>query len=212
MNVNALKRPAVLITVAVVVVLAVIWWFVWMSPEGTKLNTVNSQNSQLQTQLTTLNIELQQAQKQAAKVQQYAGYLSMFAAAVPPIPEAPQLTTELADLANTTNVHLVSLSDDTTVVGTPLSTIPLSMDIEGPRQNCIAFLQGIYNPTLITRLITISAFNPAPVSAGSGGVDVLKPSSAAYTVTISGTAYFDPEIDPLAANATSSTTTTTAAG
>ncbi len=210
MNVNALKRPVVLITVAVVVLLAALWWLLWMSPESNKLNTIDAQQQQLTEQLSTLNLQLQQAQQQASKVKQYAGYLSMFAAAVPPIPEAPQLTTELANLANTTNVHLVSLSDDTTVTGTPLSTIPLTMTIEGPRQDCIAFLDGIYNPNLISRLITISSFAPSPLNGSTGGVDVLKASTAAYTVGLSGTAYFDPEIDPLGAS-TAGTTTTTAA-
>ncbi len=211
MNLNSLKRPVVLITVGAVVLLAVLWWLLWMSPEGNKLNTVNAQQVQLQNQLTSLNLQLRQAETQAAKAQQYAGYLSMFASAVPPIPEAPQLTTELANLANTTDVKLVSLSDDTTVAGTPLSTIPLTMNIEGGRQNCIAFLQGIYNQSLITRLITISSFTPTP-TGNAGTVDVLKPSSALYTVAIAGTAYYDPEIDPLASTSASTTTTTAASG
>lgn len=210
-NLDALKRPFVLITVGALILVAVLWWFLWMTPEASKLNTVDAQQTQLQSQLNTLNLTLQLDRKQAAKVKKYAGYLAMFAAAVPPIPEAPQLTTELATLANVTNVHLVSLSDDTTVPGTPLSTIPLTMSIRGPRQNCIAFLQGIYNDKLIARLITVTAFTPTPVSAGAGGANVLRASLAPYTASITGTAYYDPNIDPSASTA-ASTTTTTAVG
>lgn len=210
-NLNAFKRPVVLITVGAVVLVAVLWWLLWMSPEANKLSTVNAQQSQLQSELSTLNFQLQQAERQSAKVKQYAGYLSMFAAAVPPIPEAPQLTTELASLANATSVHLTSLSDDTTVAGTPLGTIPLTMNIEGPRQDCIAFLQGIYNPKLIARLITVDSFVPAPVTSPPGGANVLKPSLAAYTATITATAYYDAAIDPTAPSGLS-TSTTAAAG
>ncbi len=210
LNANALKRPIVLITVGAVLVLAVLWWLLWMSPEGSKLNTVNAQQAQLQSRLSILNQTLQRDEAQAPKASQYATYLSMFAAAVPPLPEAPQLTTELANLANATNVHLVSLSDDTTVAGTPLGTIPLTMSIQGPRQDCIAFLQGIYNPKMITRLITVSSFTPTP-SSGSGGVNILKPSNALFTAAITGSAYYDPQIDP-SLGSTSTTTTTAVAG
>lgn|GEM_PF-1176850 len=205
MNLNALKRPTVIIPVVVVLVLAALWWFLWMSPEASKLSTVNAQQSQLESQLSTLNLTLQTDKAQAPKISEYAGYLSMFAAAVPPLPEAPQLTTELADLANATSVHLVTLSDNTTVVGTPVDTIPLTMTIQGPRQNCIAFLNGIYNPKMIARLVTITSFTPSPVSAGAAGVNVLKPSGATYSVAMSGLAYYFPEIDPSAGSVTTTT-------
>lgn len=212
LNLNALKRPLVLITVGVVILVAVLWWVLWMSPQGNKLSTENAEESNLTGQLQTLNATLQRDQAQAAKVQLYAGYLAMFASAVPPVPEAPQLTTELADLADATNVKLITLTDDTTVTGTPVSTIPLTMQIQGPRQDCLAFLAGIYNPKMITRLITINSFTPTPLNAGPGGANVLKPSDAVYTANISGNAYFDPTIDPSAASGTVTTTTTAAVG
>jgi Tfp pilus assembly protein PilO len=207
-NLNSFKRPAVLITIAAVILVAALWWFLWMQPEGNKLSTAQTQETQYSTTLNTLKDELIVDRNQAAKVKQYAGYLTMFSAAVPPIPEAPQLTTELANLADTTNVKLTSLSDDTTLTGTPLSTIPLSMDVQGGRQACIAFLQGLYNSNLMPRLITVDSITPSPVRAGN--VDVLTPSNAQYNLSISATAYFDPSIYPSApASATSTTTTTT---
>jgi Tfp pilus assembly protein PilO len=212
MNLNALKRPLVLITVGVVILVAILWWMLWMSPQGNKLNTANAEQANLNGQLQTLNATLQHDKAQAARVQLYAGYLGMFAAAVPPVPEAPQLTTELADLANATNVKLTTLTDDTTVAGTPVSTIPLTMEIQGPRQDCLAFLAGIYDPKLITRLITINSFTPTPLNAGPGGVNVLKPSDALYTANIAGNAYYDPEIDPSATSGTVTATTTAAVG
>ncbi len=212
-NLNALKRPFVLLTVGALILVAALWWLLWMAPEASKLTTVQAQETQLQSQLNTLNITLQLDKRQAAKVKLYAGYLAMFAAAVPPIPEAPQLTTELANLANVTNVRLTSLSDDTTVPGSPLSTIPITMNVQGPRQNVMAFLQGIYNQSLIARLITVSAFTPTPTGGGSGSSspNVLRPSLAPYTASITATAYYDPNIDPSAAT-TAATTATSAVG
>ncbi len=205
-NLNALKRPVVLITVAVVILVAVLWWFLWMQPEGTKLSTAQSQQAQYNTTLQTLKSQLIEDQNQAAKAKLYAGYLATFAAAVPPIPEAPQLTTEIANLANTTNVKLTSLSDDTVVVGTPLSTIPLTMNIAGSRQSCVAFLQGLYNATLMPRLVTVDSIAPTPSRQGG---NVLLPSTAPYTFAITATAYYDPSIYPSAGTSSVSTTTTT---
>ena len=133
LNINALKRPVVLITVAAVVIAAALWWVEWMSPEGNKLSTENSELSTLNGQLTTLKVNLAVAKSQEAKVAVYAGYLSMFEAAVPPLPEQGQLTTELSNLANATKVNLLTLSDDSSVIGTPLGTIPLSMEVQGLR-------------------------------------------------------------------------------
>jgi hypothetical protein len=86
------------------------------------------------------------------------------------------------------------------------------MQIQGPRQDCLAFLAGIYNPNLITRLITINSFTPTPLNGRPGGVNVLKPSDALYTATIAGNAYYDPEINPSATNGTVTTTTAAAVG
>lgn len=205
-NLNALKRPVVLITVGAVILVAILWWFLWMKPEGNKLSTAQSQQAQYQTTLSNLKDQLIVVQGQAAKAKLYASYLGMFAAAVPPIPEAPQLTTEIATLADTTNVKLTSLSDDTVVAGTPLSTIPLSINVTGGRQACMAFLAGLYNSKLMPRLITVSAITPTPKNPTG---DVLVPSNAPYTLAITATAYYDPNIYPSTGSSSVSTTTTT---
>jgi hypothetical protein len=58
---------------------------------------------------------------------------------------------------------------------------------------------------MITRLITVSGFTPAPLASGG---DILKPSNAQFSASIIGTAYYDPEIDPSASTSTTATTTT----
>jgi Tfp pilus assembly protein PilO len=208
LNINALKRPVVLITVAAVVIAAALWWVEWMSPEGNKLSTENSELATLNGQLATLKVNLAVAKSQEAKVAVYAGYLSMFEAAVPPLPEQGALTTELSNLANATKVNLLTLSDDTSVVGTPLGTIPLTMEVQGSRQNIVAFLTDIYNPTMLARLVTVTGFTPSAVNATASGVNILQKSNTLFNASITGLAYFDAAINPSGAQASSVTTTT----
>jgi Tfp pilus assembly protein PilO len=197
MNFDLIKRPVTLITVGSVVVLALLWWVVWMSPQGSKLSTVNSQISTLTIQYNTLEATLTTDKQQSAKVDLYAGYLKMFSIAVPEVPDAGGLTTALATLADSISpaLHITSITDDTMVVGTPLSMVPLSLQLTGPRQDCFAFLNDLYNPLKMPRLITVTSFEPQPANSASPE-DILKTSSQMYTVSLVGSAYFDAAIDP----------------
>jgi Tfp pilus assembly protein PilO len=196
-NFDAVKRPVTLISIASVLLLALLWWFLWMSPQGAKLSTVNTQIQTLTNQDQILQATLATDRQQSAKVNLYAGYLKMFSAAVPEVPDAGGLTTALATLADSISpaLHITSITDDGAVAGTPLGTVPLSLQLTGPRQDCFAFLNDLYNPAKMARLITISSFEPAPSSTATPE-DILKPSMQIYNVSLVGTAYFDADIDP----------------
>ncbi len=208
-NLDFVKRPVILISVAAVIVLAGVWWFAWMSPQGSKLSTVNANVAQLQQKYSQLQETLRVVEHESKLESKYAGYLATFSAAVPPTPDAPQLTTQLAALANETHVTLTSLSDDSVLAATPVSEVPINITIKGSGSQCLNFLKGIYQ---MDRLITISAFTPTPSdSAGSGSsVNVLSPGNAGYTFALTGDAYYYADIDQLAPSTSSATTTTAA--
>jgi Tfp pilus assembly protein PilO len=209
---DSLKRPVTLITAGSVIVLALLWWFMWMTPQSANLATVNAKVTGLsaedQTDLATLAADRQYS----SKVGLYAGYLKMFSTAVPEVPDAGGLTTDLATLADSISpsLHITSITDDTTVPGVApslLGTIPLSLELNGPRQDCFAFLSDLYDQSKFVRLVTVSNFAPTPLGSATG--DILKPSTELYSVAITGSAYYDPAIDPGAPAPGSSTTTTT---
>ncbi|MGH9293330.1 MAG: type 4a pilus biogenesis protein PilO [Acidimicrobiales bacterium] len=197
LNLDLLGRRAVLISVAAVVVILLVWWFAWMSPQGAKLTSVNAEATTKQQQLTSLEQVLQQSEHDAVLAKEEQKYLNKFTAAVPSLPEAGPLTTELFNLSKRTGVALGSLADDTTAApatGSLLSTIPLSISITGPHDHCNAFLQGLYS---LTRLVTVQTVSPSPqTGAGSSGapLSVLTNDKTPYSMAISATAYFSPEI------------------
>ena len=47
-NLSALKRPFVLVTVGGLILVAALWWLLWMTPEASKLTTIQAQQTQLQ--------------------------------------------------------------------------------------------------------------------------------------------------------------------
>ena len=57
-NFDLLKSKVVLIVTASVLVLLLVWYFAWMSPEGAKLNTVQQQVTTDSAMVQSLNAEL----------------------------------------------------------------------------------------------------------------------------------------------------------
>jgi Tfp pilus assembly protein PilO len=205
LKLDFVKRPRTLITIAGVLVLLLGWWFFWMTPQSAKLTTVDTQISTLQSKYQGLQITLKTDESQSAKESLYAGYLKMFAQAVPEVPDAGGLTTDLAALADSIspNLSILSITDDTTVAGTPLGMVPLTLSIKGPRNDCFTFLDDLYNQSKFPRLITVSAFTP---TASSGVSAILKNGTEPYNLSLTGDAYYDANIDP--ALGTPPTTTT----
>ena len=186
---DTIKRPAVLISVAAVIVLAGVWWFAWMSPEGTKLSQENTQTVQLSNQLQQLDVTLAKDKAQSLQVTQYAKYLNMFATAVPPLPEQAQLFTQLATLANTDKVTMeaVNVPSLGTALGTDVSELAITFTVNGKYEDCLTFLESLYK---LPRLLTISNFLPSPLG-GSTGSNVISPKKGTpYSFVITGDAYY----------------------
>ncbi|MGH9169675.1 MAG: type 4a pilus biogenesis protein PilO [Acidimicrobiales bacterium] len=211
--VETLRRPAVWITVAATIIVAIIWYFAWMSPEGNKLSTEQAQESQLHTQLQQEKQVLAEYRTNQENLGTYNKLLGTFSTAVPPSEEAGPLATEIAALANSTGVDLTALGVPPTATaltnssGTDsgLYSVAVSIDVSGKWSQCMKFLNGIYT---FPRLITVQSFSPAAVASSgpSTTIDLINPPpNTVYDFTMSGTAYFSAAVSGLA------TTTTTLA-
>lgn len=186
MNLDVLKRPAVFGTIAGVIVLLVIWWFAFMSPEGSKLSSVKAQDASLQSQIAQLNTTIAGLQAQSRLVPSELPYLAKFTTAIPDLPESGVLTEQLFNLMHSTKTFISSLSDSQTASsGSGYSTIPVVITVTGSHDSIVAFLAGLYS---LPRLVTIQ--NVAFGSSASQQSGILSPSkSPGFTATISATAY-----------------------
>jgi type IV pilus assembly protein PilO len=183
-NIDLLKRPAIFGTIIGVLVIALIWWFAWMSPEANKLANVNSQATLAQTQITQLTATVASLKEQSALLPSEVPYLAHFEVAIPNLPESGVLTSQLAQLAHTTGSTISSLSDATVVPSGAYSVIPVSIVIGGTHNGIEQFIKDIYT---MPRLLTISSISLTPPGTQP---DLNKSSNApGFSATISADAY-----------------------
>jgi len=201
LNLEAIKRPTFLISIGGVILLAALWWFLWMSPQGSKLATVHTQIAGLQQQLKTDQLQLAIVKQESKIVKQNAAYLARFSNAVPSTPDQQVLTTQIYNLATATGVQLTNFSDNTLTAPAKagLGTIPVQISIGGTHKQCLAFLDKLYDGTTLPRLVTVATFTPTPAAAtgtgaGSAGnpTSVLAHDTLPYSFTISAIAYYYP--------------------
>jgi type IV pilus assembly protein PilO len=189
---SLIRRRAVLVSVAGIVVIALAWWFAWMGPEGHKLVAVRQQQTSDQQLQLQLDLQLIALKAEAKQVHAAAPFLRTFEAAIPSSPDAPDLVVSVYNLATKDGVNLQSITDDSVnSSGLGYATVPVSLAVAGPHDAVLAFVNGLYG---LSRLVTIQS-----VSLGGNG-NLNASNSAAYTASISATAY------------TTQVTTTTIAG
>jgi Tfp pilus assembly protein PilO len=185
LNLALLKRPPIYGTIVGVIVVALVWWFAWMSPEGTKLSSVHAQQQQLQGQVGTLNATIGALKVEASQVPAILPYLAFFQSAIPPLPQSGDLTTELYNLSLKTGTFISSLGDSTTNATTGgYSVIPVQIQLTGTEAGVLNFIKGIYS---LQRLVTIQTLSLQPPG---GGANLLKPTNAqGFSASIGATAY-----------------------
>jgi Tfp pilus assembly protein PilO len=190
-DVSVLRRPRIMATIGVLLLVLGIWYFAWWSPEGHKLSSVQQQQLSAQQKVNSLQTTLNVIEHERAVVQKYRNFLTFFGSEVPVQPEQGQLVSMLGRLENSDGVQVASIDDSTTsppASGTALSTVPVSISVTGPHSRVMKFLADLYG---LPRLITIQSVQPSPTSgAGNGAYDVLRNDSVPFSLTISGTAYF----------------------
>jgi Tfp pilus assembly protein PilO len=201
LNLEAIRRPTFLISVGGVILLALLWWFLWMSPQGSKLATIHTQIAGLQQQFKTDETQLALVKQESQIVKQNAAFLTKFSNAVPSSPDQQVLTTQIYNLAKQTGVQLTSFSDNTLTppAKAGLGVVPVQISITGTHKQCLAFLDKLYVGSTLPRLLTVDTFTPTPAAAtgtgaGSAGkpISIVASDTLPYSFTIAAVAYYYP--------------------
>ena len=186
-NLDLLKSKVVLFVTLGVIVLLIVWWFAWMSPEANKLASVNQQVANDQTTVTRLGTELAGLKVEKNLVLHELPYLKKVTTAIPPTEDPPGIVDSINTLANQTNCDLLSVTpaDTPSPSGTPgLSVITVSISLSGVHGDVFTFLRNFYK---MKRLMTI---NSVSLSPSSSNANILAGGDGQqYTVTITADAY-----------------------
>ena len=187
-NLDLLKSKVVLMVTGAVIVLLIVWWFAWMTPESNKLATVQQQVTTDQGTVTQLNTELIGLKAEKKLVLKELPYLKKVTAAIPPTEDPPGIVDSLNTLANQTGCDLLSVtpSDTPSASGTVgLSVITVTLSISGPHSNVFAFLRNFYK---MKRLMTINTVQLSPGSSTSANI-LAGGDGQKYGMTLSANAY-----------------------
>ena len=186
-NFDLLKSKVVLIVTGAVIVLLIVWWFAWMTPESNKLTAVRQQVTADQGNVTQLNLELVSLKAEKKLVLSELPYLKEVRAAIPQTEDPPGIVDSLNSLANQTGCDLLSVtpSDTPSASGTAgLSTIGVTFSVTGIHSDVFAFLNGFYK---MKRLMTI---NSVSLAAGGTSANILAAGDGQkYTMSITAAAY-----------------------
>jgi Tfp pilus assembly protein PilO len=195
LNLDLLKSKVVLIVTAAVIVLLLVWWFAWMTPESSKLTSVQAQVATDQASVTRLNLELIGLKAESKLVLKELPYLKKVTAAIPPTEDPPGIVDNLNTLASQTGCDLLSVTpaDVPSASGTAgMSVIPVTFTVSGVHSSIMSFLNGFYS---MKRLMTISTLSLSPsgtgpniLAAGDGQQYSMSVTADAYTTYVTPTA------------------------
>ncbi len=187
-NLDLLKSKVVLIVTGAVIVLLIVWWFAWMTPESNKLTTVQAQVASDTSTVTQLQQELIALKAEKKLVLSELPYLKKVSTAIPPTEDPPGIVDSLNTLANQTGCDLLSVTpaDTPTPSGTTgLSTINVTLSVSGTHSEVFAFLNGFYS---MKRLMTIGNVNLSAASAALANI-LAAGDGQNYSMSLSATAY-----------------------
>jgi Tfp pilus assembly protein PilO len=164
-----------------VLVLALVVYMAWISPEGSKLTSLKNRESQqasLESELIGLEHEKQNITATCAK-------LATDISEIPATPQVDNFLNQVTNLAvqsgdpNTPSISVTSAAGS--VKGTTgVTPVAVSLSLGGTYDQMAQFLSGLYT---FPRLFTINGANLAGGSAAVGG-------TSQYTLNLGGDIYF----------------------
>lgn len=199
-------RTPFIIGVAAVVV-AVVVLLAWISPEGHKLSTLDSQKQLLSTQEESLQAEIVTLQHDEDQKVTNCGTLDTLLKEVPPTLDEAQFVLDVGQLASSSGASTPSITWGAATAGTGVDTVGVTVTVAGAFGQVMNFVQGI-DGSAFARLFTVSTFTVgAPGSNGGGGggsssnpvvvgTSLQSPSTANYQVSLSGDIYYSPTQTP----------------
>lgn len=177
-----------LLTALGALVVAIVVYAAWISPEGGKLSSLHAQQTQLQSQQQHLQIELATLQRDKAHLASNCAELTKDLTQIPGVPTVDaffQQVTALAVSAGDPNTPSISVTQSPTAAGTT-KVVTVDLTLTGTYGQMSAFLHGLDTfPRLFT--VTTITVNGGPLAIGGAAVDG---NTGGYNLTLAGNIYY----------------------
>lgn len=180
-----------LLTALGVIVVVVVVFLAWISPEGSKVSNLRSEQTQLQGEQTQLQIRIASLKREKADLGPTCATLTKDVTAIPGAPDVDsflQQVTALAVASGDPNTPSISITQAAASTGTAagVTTVAVQLTMEGTYGQMSDFLGGLYT---FPRYFTISSVSVSGGSVSDGG-SAPSPSTPNYSLSLSGNIYY----------------------
>jgi len=172
-------------------VLAIVVFLAWISPEGSKLASLQTKETQLQSQQTSLQTEIAALKREKANLGTTCSTLTQDVTEIPGAPDVDSFLQQVTALAvssgdpNTPSISVTQASGS--VKGTTgVTPVAVSFTLAGTYGQMSEFLRGLYS---FPRLFTIASITIGGGPVSNGGV-VPAPSTPNYNLALNGNIYY----------------------
>jgi Tfp pilus assembly protein PilO len=171
-------------------VLAIIVYAAWISPEGSHLTKLHAQQTQLQLQETALQVRIATLKREKAQLGTDCQELTTDLTEIPGTPSVDsflQQVTALAVASGDPSTPTISVTQATSASGKAgVTPVTVAMTLAGNYGQMTSFLQGL---DTFPRLFTVTTISVTGGAIASGG-QALAPGTAGYTLTMSGNIFY----------------------
>jgi Tfp pilus assembly protein PilO len=184
-----IKRYRIPILTAVgTLIMAIVVYAAWISPEGSKLSSLHAQETQLQSQQTHLQLELSTLKGEKAHLASNCQALTTDLTQIPGTPTVDAFfhqITALAVAAGDPNTPSISVAQSPAAAG-GVNSVVVTLTLSGTYGQMSAFLRGLDSfPRLFS--VTSISINGGPVVQGGAAVN---PATAGYSLNLTGNIFY----------------------
>lgn len=178
-----------IITGVVTLVLGIIVYAAWISPEGSHLAKLHATQAQLQTQQNQLQIRIATLRKEKSQLGANCAQLTTDLTEIPGTPSVDsflQQITALAVSSGDPNTPNISVSQAAGGAKAGVTSVQVGLTLQGTYGQMTQFLNGL---DTFPRLFTVTAITVTGGPVVTGG-QVVAPTLAGYTLTMSGNIFY----------------------
>jgi Tfp pilus assembly protein PilO len=187
-------------------VLVIIVYAALIAPEGSHLTKLHAQQTQLQAQQTALQVRIATLKREKAQLGTDCQQLTTDLTEIPGTPSVDsflQQVTALAVASGDPSTPTISVTQATSGAGSAgVTPVTVAMTLSGNYGQMTSFLQGL---DTFPRLFTVTSISVSGGAVASGG-QAVAPSTAGYTLNLSGNIFYSTGQKNVCASSGSSST------